>query len=57
MRDVTPESTRPIGRVSLKTKLPFLLGLNVKVLRGPPLLEATTKYEARIVFPGRQPFP
>jgi hypothetical protein len=43
MREVTPESTSPIGRVSRKTKLPFFRGTNVNALRGPPPLEATTK--------------
>lgn len=57
MREVTPESTSPIGRVSLKRKLPFLRGRKVNVFRGPPPLDATTKYDARIVLPGCQPLP
>src|SRR5262245_60421089 len=55
--DVTPESTRPIGLVSRKTKLPPRLGLKVNVRRGPPPLPATTKYDAVTFRPGFQPAP
>ena len=45
MREVTPESTSPIGRVRRKTKLPFRLGVKVNVFAGRRL--PTRDHEVR----------